>query len=81
MEKQRVLRDKKKAQVNNNQWDVEISPLSGKGAKQTDVLIFRDNKFASNAYAKVGFSPSNYTLTVADGKSGKLPETQKGKQK
>lgn len=66
LEKQRALRDKKKALINNNQWDVEISPLSGKGAKQTDTLAFRDNKFFSSNFGKMGFAPSNYTLTVAD---------------
>jgi hypothetical protein len=66
IEKQRALRAKKRTEVNNNQWEIDMMALDGKGAKQKDFLIFKDNKFSSENFAKSGFGPSNYTLSIQD---------------
>lgn len=80
LEKQRALRDKKKSLINNNQWDVDIMPLSGKGNKQSDTLVFRDSKFSSVAFGKSGFAPSNYTLTMVEDGSAVI-ETMQSSEK
>ncbi len=80
LEKQRAQRDKKKGQLNNNQWDVDITPLSGKGAKLTDVLVFRDNKFSSDYFSKMGFAPSNFTVTIQDDGSVVVETMQSGEK-
>jgi hypothetical protein len=66
VEKQRALRAKKRTEVNNNQWEIDVMALDGKGAKQKDLLIFKDNKFCSDNFSKSGFGPSNYTLSILD---------------
>lgn len=66
LEKQRAQRAKKRAEVNNNQWEVDVMALNGKGEKQKDFLVFKDNKFSSENYSKIGFGPSNYTLSILD---------------
>ncbi len=64
--KMRELREKKRDELKNTQWDIDVMALSGKGAKQKDIIIFSDNKFSSEEFAKSGFKESNYTLTVQD---------------
>jgi len=64
--KEKLLREKKKSALNDNQWDIEVLALNGKGSKQKDVLIFQDNKFSSEDSLKQGFKESNYTLTVLE---------------
>jgi hypothetical protein len=66
VEKTRGLREKKKSDLNNTQWEIEVMALSGKGAKQSDILVFKDNKFSSEEFLKTGFKESNYTLSVLD---------------
>ena len=66
-EKTKGLRDKKKSDLNNTQWEIEVMALSGKGAKQNDTLVFKENKFSSAEFLKTGFKESNYTLSVLDG--------------
>jgi hypothetical protein len=66
IDKDRMLREKKKSALNNSQWDIEVVALSGKGSKQKDVLVFYENKFSSDVYSKLGFNASNYTLTLQE---------------
>lgn len=66
IDKDRMLREKKKSALNNSQWDVVVTALSGKGLKQNDVLTFYENKFSSDAYSKIGFNASNYTMTLQE---------------
>ncbi|MEK7849672.1 MAG: hypothetical protein AAB213_02470 [Candidatus Omnitrophota bacterium] len=66
VEKTKSLREKKKSELNNTEWEIEAMALSGKGAKQSDILVFKDNKFSSEEFLKTGFKESNYTLSVLD---------------
>jgi hypothetical protein len=66
IDKMRAQRDKKRAELNNLQWDVDVTAINGKGEKKKDYLIFQDNKFSSDEATKSGFQPSNYTLTIQD---------------
>ncbi len=66
LNKEKLLREKKKSALNNSQWDIEVVALNGRGPKQKDILVFRDNKFSSENYLKQGFKDSNYTLTLLE---------------
>ena len=63
--KQRALKDKKRKALNNNQWEISVIPMTGKGEKTQDVLVFTGEKFSSQEYVKKGYTPSNYTLSLA----------------
>lgn len=65
-DKTRSLREKKKRELNDSQWEIEVLPLNGKGAKESDVITIKDNKFSSEEFAKKGFEPSNFTLSLQD---------------
>lgn len=64
LEQDRMLRQKKREQLDNSLWDIEISAMSGKEKPKKDALIFEGNKVNSDKFAKEGFGPTNYTLTV-----------------
>ncbi len=65
-EKQRTIREQKRAQLNNTQWPAELMAMNGEGKKHKDTLLFKDNRFSSEAYAKQGFAATNYTLSVQE---------------
>lgn len=65
-DKVKELRKKKKTQMNNTMWDISIIHMSGQGKKKADVLMFKDNQYASKNYKTKGFDFSNYTLNVKD---------------
>ena len=58
--------EKKRKALNNTEWSVDLSPISGKGKKETESLTFSNNQISSSAYVKRGFAPTNYTITVQD---------------
>jgi hypothetical protein len=57
---------KKKAEVNNTIWVVEISPMSGKGKAEKDVISFADNKVGSKNMGARGFAATNYSMRLLD---------------
>ena len=62
----------KKIELNGGEWQVTLKSMSGKGAMDgTDVLIFQDNLFRSRASSKLGFTPTNYSLTVSESEEGR----------
>lgn len=65
-EKMRKVIEKKKISLNGIEWEIEISPLSGKGKANRDMIIFKDGKMEFSDLVKKGFSPTNYTLTSQD---------------
>jgi hypothetical protein len=62
----RATQQKKLAELNNTEWQIELTPLGGKGKKETDVVTFKNNQVSVASYAKKGFVPTNFTLTVQD---------------
>lgn len=64
LEQDRMLRQKKREQLDNSLWDIDINTMSGKEKPKKDALIFEGNKVSSDKFAKEGFAPTNYTLTV-----------------
>ncbi len=64
--KKRAQKEKKRKAIDGNQWEVTVIPMSGKGEKTLDTLVFSDNKFFSQVYEKKGYAPSNYTVSLTD---------------
>ncbi|MFH1339065.1 MAG: hypothetical protein ABIH40_04425 [Candidatus Omnitrophota bacterium] len=62
----RALLEKKQKLLNNTEWEIELSPLSGKGKKESDTLTFSNNQVSSKDLIRRGFSASNYTLSMQD---------------
>jgi hypothetical protein len=62
----RELKEKKRKQLNNTEWRIELS-VFGAGAKEqkdTDIITFKDNQVSSANLSRGGFSATNYTLTI-----------------
>lgn len=63
--------EEKKKEINGGEWQVTLKSMSGKGDMDgADVLTFQDNLFRSRASSKLGFTPTNYTLTVSESEEG-----------
>jgi hypothetical protein len=56
----------KLAEMDNTEWQIELSPLSGKGKKEAETVYFKDNKVSFAVYGKKGFPATNFTLTVQE---------------
>lgn len=63
--KQEIVK-KKMALLNNTEWQIELSPLSGKGKKEIDTATFKDNQVSLADFSKKGFPATNLTLNVQD---------------
>lgn len=69
-EKARLLREKKRQELNNTNWDIDYIPTSGKGKTTPDLLTFENSRFSAATFLDKGFNQTNYTITVtADGKT------------
>ena len=76
-----VLVGQKKQQLNNTEWQVDLIPLSGKGKKETDTLVFRDNKVALAGYQKKGFPVTNYSINFQNDGTLTIWETMQTSEK
>ncbi|MDD5730856.1 MAG: hypothetical protein PHN57_06995 [Candidatus Omnitrophica bacterium] len=61
-----ALEDRSRSQLNNTEWQIELTPLSGKGKKESETVMFKNNQITFANYAKKGFPMTNYTLTGQD---------------
>lgn len=61
-----MLRQEKRKQLDNTQWEIEIKAIEGKTKEQTDILVFEDNRFYSDRSSKEGFNATNYTISIKD---------------
>ncbi|MFH2145276.1 MAG: hypothetical protein ABII75_04510 [Candidatus Omnitrophota bacterium] len=69
-EKARLVREKKRKEMNNTVWDIDYIPISGRGKTTSDLLTFENNRFNAATLLAKGFNQTNYTITVAaDGKT------------
>jgi hypothetical protein len=57
---------KKMAQLNNTEWQIEMTPISGKGKKEAEVISFKDSKVTASSFSKKGFPATNISLTIQD---------------
>lgn len=60
----RILIEKRRREINNNEWAIELLKLSGKGKKDAETLIFKDNQVLMSNFSKRGFSATNYSLSI-----------------
>jgi hypothetical protein len=58
--------ERKRNELNNTEWQIELSPLSGKGKKELEAILFQSGQISFANYGKKGFPATNYTLTVQD---------------
>ncbi len=63
---QKALAEKKRGELNNSEWLIELSPLSGGGKKDRETVSFKNNQVSFMNFGKKGFPITNYTLTVQD---------------
>ena len=57
----------KKGELNGSSWSIKIDSQSKKGALLgEDTLNFQNDKFRSERSEKIGYTPTNYTLTVQE---------------
>ncbi|MCM8781025.1 MAG: hypothetical protein NC908_03790 [Candidatus Omnitrophica bacterium] len=68
LEAQRVKVNKKRNELNNTEWQIEIYSLANKEKlKATNpVIVFKDNRVACLGIDGMEFPATNYTLTVQD---------------
>ena len=66
LERKRALVAKKKEALNNTEWEVVMNPLSGKGKKIEDTIIFYEGKVRLKELNEQGFPATNYTLTLQE---------------
>ena len=66
LERKRALVAKKKEALNNTEWEVVMNPLSGKGKKVEDTIIFSEGKVSLKELNEQGFPATNYTLTLQE---------------
>lgn len=65
MEEQKKLLKAAKKELNNLEWKIKLSPMSGTKAKSyEDTLLFVDSKFSSEKLESEEFSASNYTVSL-----------------
>ncbi|HOW42458.1 MAG TPA: hypothetical protein P5110_03315 [Candidatus Omnitrophota bacterium] len=71
---------RKAGELNNTEWQIELTPLSGKGKKETDVVTFSNNQVVIGNYLKKGFVATNYTVSIQDDGTG-VWETMQSSEK
>lgn len=57
--------DIRKTELNGSKWDLSLGSSDAKMKGKTDVFTFQDGMFRSDNLSKRGFSPTNYTVSVA----------------
>lgn len=65
---QKDAADKKRKELENTSWEIELTPLSGalKGKKEAETVLFKGNQVSFVNYEKKGFPATNFTLTVQE---------------
>lgn len=60
----KALVERKRNELNNTEWMLELTPLSGKGKKESELVVFTNNQISFSTLGKKGFPSTNYTLSV-----------------
>lgn len=58
----------KKEELDNTEWQIEISSSSQKNNNSEDVLRFTKGEMVSEEFEDMGYPPSRYTVRIRDGK-------------
>ena len=65
LNKTKELIEKKRSELDNTSWGIQISTSAGE-KRLNDLLVFKDRKFYAERLASQGFGPVDYSLTVND---------------
>jgi hypothetical protein len=57
---------KKRQELNNTEWGIQLNPVSGKGKKETDTAVFQNSEVVFTNFSKKGFPESSYALSVQE---------------
>lgn len=73
----------KKDEINGSSWSINIKPQGNHkgGLAGDDQLTFQDGKFLSKQADKLGFTRTNYTITVPEGDGPTIFETMQTSKK
>jgi len=66
LDAKKQLVEKKRKELDDTEWQIELTPLSGKGKKEGETVVFKGNQVSLTGYGKKGFLPTNFTLTVQE---------------
>ncbi len=70
----------RKDQLDNTEWDIKLGSSDKRIKPVTDKLIFKNKMISLESFAKEGFGPTNYTVTVSEDLESATFETmQSGK--
>ncbi len=64
----RSLIARKRKEINNTEWEIELIPITGKGKRKEDKIIFSNRKVILKSLAKRGFTPTNFSLNIRSNK-------------
>jgi hypothetical protein len=71
----RKLISEKKLDLNGSRWELTLRSADPKIQGSKDTFVFQDGIFRSENYAKRGFPPTNYTVSVPEGAERGVWET------
>jgi hypothetical protein len=57
---------RKLSELNNTEWAIDLTSMTAKGKKETDIVSFKNNQVVIAGFAKKGFPTTNFTLTVQE---------------
>ncbi len=60
----KALMERRLNELDNTEWQIELTPLSGKGKKESDAILFKNKQVSIFNFSKKGFPSTNFTLTV-----------------
>ena len=59
------LKQANRDKLNNTEWEIELNSLTSQGkSPDRDIITFKDNQISSANLSRIGFAPTNYTLTI-----------------
>ena len=64
LKEKREAVQKKMALLNNTEWQIDLTPMSGKGKNESETVTFKNNQVSLANFSKKGFPNTNITLTV-----------------
>jgi hypothetical protein len=64
----RSLIARKRKEIDNTEWGVELIPITGKGNRKEDKIIFTNRRVLLKSLDKQGFIPTNFSLNINQSK-------------
>jgi hypothetical protein len=64
----RSLIARKRKEIDNTEWEVQLIPITGKGSRKEDKIIFTNKRVLLKSLDKKGFAPTNFSLNIDQSK-------------